>query len=82
MKFTDEDIEFEWNTWGNTKPWHCPKCDSLLAPDAYTECDGTDPDLPEEEQKPHPKILASPSISFEEFYNIQKRWDDKREEQE
>lgn len=76
MKLTEEDLKFEWESWGNTKPWYCPKCNSLLAPDAYKFCDGDDPDLPEEQRMPHEKVEATPSISFDEFVQIQAKWED------
>lgn len=78
MKLTDEDLKFEWECWGNSKPWYCPRCNTLLASDAYSSCDGTDPELPEEAWNPHKKILASKPVTFEEFCEIQQKWEKER----
>lgn len=78
MEITEEDIEFEWKCWGNTKPWYCPKCNALLATDMYKFCDGTDPELPNEEWVPHEKIIASSPVNFFEFQRIQRRWEAER----
>jgi len=78
MKLTEEDLKFEWECWGNNKPWYCVKCNTLLAADAYSFCDGSDPDLPKENWNPHEKILASAPVTFDEFVEIQRKWESER----
>jgi len=78
MEPTEEDLKFDWECWGDTKPWYCPKCNTLLASDAYPFCDGTDLEISEEDWTPHDKIFASNPVTFEEFCSIQKKWNRQR----
>lgn len=75
MELTEEDFQFDWDCWGDTKPWYCHKCDSLLASDQYKECDGTDPGIPKDQWNPHPVVAATSPVDFEQFCNIQRRWE-------
>jgi len=76
MVTTEQDIKFIWDTWGDTKPWYCPKCDSLLAPDVYSSCDGTDEEIPKNLWKPHENVFMESSVTFEQFSEITKRQND------
>ena len=67
MFLTEEDIKFEWNCWGDTKPWFCNVCQTFLAPDAYVECDGTDMGTPKENWQPHEPVPASSSLDYNEY---------------
>lgn len=70
MLLTEEDVEFEWATWGDNKPWFCTECEMLLAVDAYTECDGTDPEMPTESWHPHEPVQATEPLGYQQFSEV------------
>jgi len=69
-KLTEEDIQFSWNTWGETKPWYCHECDTFLAADVYFSCDGTDAEMPKNLWKPHKVVPAQKVVTFDQFKEI------------
>jgi len=70
MYLTKEDFEFEWSMWGEDKPWYCKDCKSPLAPAEYSECNGTDPEMPKESWEPHEPVQASDPVSYKQFCEI------------
>jgi hypothetical protein len=82
MKISKEELKEEWESWAGQKPWYCPKCNMLLSGNEYSECDGTDPDLPEEDWSPHETTKATASVSFSQFSEIVTKWYEEIEEPE
>ena len=79
MSLSKEEIKIEWEMW-EVKPWHCPKCNMLLSTELYSECDGTDPEIPEDCWTPHEKIITTESVSYEKFSEILIGWNKEYQE--
>lgn len=82
MLLTEEDLEFDWKSWGSNKPWYCPVCDTLLSSDYYEKCDGTDPTVLKKFWNKHKEVKKGKPVTFNEFCRILKDWEKQREGQE